>query len=90
MLHNNVERYYFDLLVCLRRSFKSYVNNNKKYPKCTTPWHQHLVGFTKYDVEDNISCNQSQKRTQVQLDTAFIKLSAAYRNPDCKGNNTYM
>ena len=65
-----------------------YVEREKDYPSCTTPWHQHLIGIKNYNNQDLKSCNQAQLQRQVQLDTKFIKQAAAYRSEYCPGNRT--
>ena len=76
--------FYFE--ECLRRAFRRYkYDNRQKYPNCTTPWHQELLGDRKYTENDFEACNEKQKQKQVELDTVFMKDATTSRIKECRG-----
>ena len=76
--------FYFE--ECLRRAFREYTYDNRhKYPNCTTPWHQDLLGMRNYTEKDFAACNEKQKQKLVQLDTIFMKNASTSQIQGCQG-----
>ena len=69
---------------CLRKDLRRYANEEKRYPNCTTPWHQSFLGDIKLDSKPkSMFCNQTQMEILNNLDIEYTKKAAAYQNPNC-------
>ena len=56
-----------------------------KYPNCTMPWHQSMLGIQKYNDTDWLPCNQTDGYTLYVMDYDYIKQAAAFNYPKCEG-----
>ena len=87
------------ILDCLKTNFKTYSIPGKeskksfngykekfKYPHCTMPWHNSMLGKHTDGNEINFApCNVSDAYILYALDYEFMEMGVNERNPSCLG-----
>ena len=77
----------------MKEEFKQYSSAGKAYnvdgdkytyPNCTTPWHQSMLGMSKYNDSDVEVCNEDDSYTLYRLDYLFLEKATQMVNM-CKG-----
>ena len=57
----------------------------EKYPNCTMPWHQSMLGKQSYNESDIKPCNGNDAYILYRLDYEFLQSGAKLRIPNCLG-----
>ena len=58
---------------------------NYTYPNCTTPWHQSMLGITKYNDDDVNVCNSYDAYDVYYIDYKFAEKALQGKSKKCKG-----
>ena len=58
----------------------------EKYPNCTMPWHQSMLGDHNYSETNNKPCFGEDGYMLYRLDYEFLSDGVKLRVPNCTGN----
>ena len=70
---------------CIQNAFKDYIDQEKGYPNCSTPWNEDMLKLENDTNQDPKSCDRKEKETQFYYDTTFLKQVAENKIKKCQG-----
>ena len=86
--------YYLSIfLACLKEEYKKAIvtehtlseGTKQRYPNCTMPWHQSMLGEQNYNESIITPCSGADGYTLYRLDYDFISNGTKFKIPSCPG-----